>query len=310
MPVQCPACNTYNRDTASFCHKCGHKLLDVETSGSHETASRPSEPPNGDPSVDSEPQMDRSRAFEPRERPVERGNGAGDRPLLQKLLGIVQQIRAWWGRILSEMLLGIVQQILAWWGRGWFLPEKLQGIVQNVREWRPEPGPRRPRLRHVPDGVLDLQRTDEQGQPLGDHQGRALPLTQVEYRYRALRGLPLAEGSQVQIRGKFKRGGLWAKRVKNVTPDHGLALRWGYYVVWGRVTDLSFQPSPYRARCSCRLQLTEPGFAQFLTDARGNWLPVLPAGIPGCELRDGDHVDERKDSLCQIPLCCVVTMRR
>jgi hypothetical protein len=155
------------------------------------------------------------------------------------------------------------------------------------------------------DRVLEFKRTDKRGHPLKDRAGRPLPVIQVEYDYGALQGLPVAEGSQVIVRGRLRGDRVRARQIKNITPMHGRPLPRNQHQVWGRVTEWNGPghhqvggQTPYTVEIwGFRLQLTGPDFQQLLTDDKGNRLPVLAAEIRATKisgpLRDGDHLEIR-----------------
>jgi hypothetical protein len=184
----------------------------------------------------------------------------------------------------------------------WRKSSNSMGIVTHLREWSPQSNPRLA-IRDFPNWVFNLRLTDEQGNPLADRRGFLLPIVEVEFRTDKVHGPPLEEGSQVILRGKWKRKNLRAVEIWNCSPAMQTPVLGAGAVFLGQVTQLQSSSAPdmrYPGQprslqiMSFRLQLTDENF-QLLRDTQGNLLPSSPVEIRAQAISgpigDGDKVE-------------------
>lgn len=322
MPVQCPKCKALNRDTSSFCSYCGSRLIVPPEQVTPDAAIQKPEtiPEDQEKSTTAirEPEMmpeGPPPSLSPHVRPPRVKPGASPRSRIWYwYLAFVLSVAFIFFIIISSgegstsgleagVFFGIIASILGFPVALWSTRYSSIGIVTNLREWQPQGQP--PPKKTPPSWVFNLQRTNQDWEPLEGSRGFLLPIVEVEFRSDRLHGFPLEEGSRVVVRGRWKRGRVHAKEIWNLSSGMTMPVRGEQQAFFGRVTgwasrqaqDLRYPGQRFLEVWSFRLQRTDKEFQQLLRNAQGNLLPALPVEIRARTisgpLQDGDKVEIR-----------------
>jgi len=184
----------------------------------------------------------------------------------------------------------------------WLSRSAAKGIVTHMRMWMPTPTGLM-REGAAQNWVFDLCLTDDKWRSLVDSRGFQLPIVEVAFRSDRVHGAPIEEGSQVVLKGRWRKDRIEVKDLWNLTPVAEVPTYGALTVFWGRVCDPSASSAPdlrYPGEkalvvWSLRLALTDPTFEQLQRDTQGNLLAPWPVEIRAASIsgpmNKGDKVE-------------------
>ncbi len=314
MPVQCPKCQTVNRDSAQFCDNCGASLSGnaASTPPSPRQASSKPAPPDSLPEAPSSPPHHQPAPRATRMPRVKPGASFGAWVLFLILtfalsvgvFALLVETADFDDSFPSFLFLtGVIFLI----GLIIFLriarTKVYVGLVTHMEPWTPQQAAPS-RTKSLPNLVFNLQRTDKNWQVLKDHQGFLKPVLEIAFRTNKVHGAPLEEGARVIIKGRKRGERIQAKEIWNLSSQDQAAAQTPASQHWGRVIQKTMPRSLPDMRYpgqnktmevwEFRLQPTDPSFNQLSRDARGDLLVAVPVEIRARSisgpLQDGDKV--------------------
>ena len=314
MPVQCPACKTFNEDLAAFCKQCGSSLRIDGKSEDHSKDQLKLKKDEGQEFTSLQGvSRDQERRLVPR---------VGGKTSWKVKVGFLVFLIVFTFLVFAflvdrrvfrqgtppEFLIVLLLSAAFWWPlfARTFGASAYRGIVTNLRHWTTDRTPDQKKKTKPKDWVFDLRLTDEKWEPKKDKRGFLIPVLEVAFTSGTLHGAALEEGNTVVVKGQKRKNELRVKEIWNLSPGDEIQRVGQKSEFYGLVSgmqrtqskDLHFpDQNRFLDVWFFRLQRTDEQFQTVLKDDRGNLAPALPVEIRAQmisgPLQDGDKVRVR-----------------